>query len=141
MVLEVESGRVLVVRMRPGDKLPEKLLEVLREQGVSAGAIIGIGGLKKAVVGFFSNGRYERVEVQSKGGEILELASLIGNVAVSEGDITLHLHAVIGSRGETVAGHLLEAEVYPTAEIFVLEVKGVLKRLPDPETGLKLLVV
>lgn len=139
MVLELKPGRILAVRLKTGDRIPEDLVEYLKDADLKSGIIIGIGGLKRAVVGFYRKGEYIEEEIVALEGEAVELASLIGNVAVSRGEVTLHLHATLGIRGKVLAGHLIEAEINPTGEVFVLEVKPELKREYEPTTGLRLL--
>jgi hypothetical protein len=63
-------------------------------------------------------------------------------VAVSEGNPTLHIHAVLGkSDGSTVGGHLLAAEVRPTLEVILTQSPSYLRKKKDPETGLALLAI
>jgi predicted DNA-binding protein with PD1-like motif len=48
---------------------------------------------------------------------------------------------VLGRRdGSAVAGHLLEAHVWPTLEVVLVAYSDNLNRQKDPETGLALLV-
>jgi uncharacterized protein len=68
--------------------------------------------------------------------------SLLGDVAVSEGKPTLHIHAVLGrSDGSVVGGHLLEGHVRPTLEVVFVEPPAHLKKCKDPETGLALIAL
>jgi hypothetical protein len=47
------------------------------------------------------------------------------------------VHCVLSRRdGSAVAGHLIEAEVRPTAEVFITDSPGELHRRIDPESGL-----
>lgn len=139
MVLELKLGRILVIRLKIGDRIPEDLIEYLKDANLKSGIIIGIGGLSRAVIGFYRKGEYIEEEIVAHEGEAVELSALLGNVASSKGEITLHLHATVGIRDKVLAGHLIEAEVNPTGEIFVLEVKPELEREYEPTTGLRLL--
>jgi hypothetical protein len=48
---------------------------------------------------------------------------------------------VLGRRtGDTVGGHLMRGEVWPTLEVLVSEVGPELAKEIDPETGLALIV-
>jgi hypothetical protein len=50
------------------------------------------------------------------------------------------LHVVVGlSDGTTRGGHILEAHVWPTLEVIVVESPQHLQRRTDPETGLALI--
>ena len=47
------------------------------------------------------------------------------------------MHCVLSRRdGSAVAGHLIEAEVRPTAEVFITDSPAALHRRIDPESGL-----
>lgn len=70
----------------------------------------------------------------------MEVLSLVGDIAVYEGEPQLHPHVVVGRRdGTTRGGHLLEAHVYPTLEVVLVESPEHLKKKTDEETGLALI--
>jgi uncharacterized protein len=73
--------------------------------------------------------------------EQVEVASLIGNVALGEnGEAALHVHTVLGRRsGDALAGHPLEAELRPTLEIVLTESPVYPRKRHDPESGLALI--
>jgi predicted DNA-binding protein with PD1-like motif len=90
------------------------------------------------VLGYFERERkdYKRIPLQ----EQIEVLSLIGNIALADGKPKLHAHVVIGkSDGSAHGGHLLEAHVWPTLEVIVVESPQHLRRTYDTETGLALL--
>jgi len=121
-----------------GDDVPTELGRFVREQKIEAGALTAIGAFSSAVLGYFDweTKQYKRIPVE----EQVEVLSLIGDVAVSEGKPTLHMHVVLGKRdGSTVGGHLLEARVRPTLEITLTEPPGYLRKRKDPESGLALI--
>ena len=70
----------------------------------------------------------------------LEVASMIGDIALFNGKPAVHVHMVVGlPDGTAKAGHLLEAHVWPTLEVMVtVEANAMRKRL-DPETDLALI--
>ena len=70
----------------------------------------------------------------------MEVLSLIGDIALNEGEPELHAHVVLGRRdGTTRGGHLLEAHVRPTLEAVLIELPDHLKKTTDEETGLALI--
>jgi len=121
-------GRLIFVRVEEGSRLPQAVDEVLAGQGVGFAAIQGIGGLSWARIAVFSpgEGRYYPVDVEAQPGRVLELVSLSGNSVLGpDGSYYTHLHvAVARAPGEVLAGHLIEAEVEPFAEVFILEAAG-----------------
>ena len=72
--------------------------------------------------------------------EQAEVASLIGNVALVDGEPFLHVHAVLGlPNGSARVGHVLEAHVWPTLEVVLTTWTKRVGRERDRETGLELL--
>ena len=73
--------------------------------------------------------------------ERLEVLSLVGDIALKDGEPSLHAHVVVGSRdGSARRGHLLGARVRPTLEKVILtEPPAHLRRRHDPESGLALI--
>lgn len=136
--LEAGPPAIYAVVLASGDEVVRELGSLVREQGIDAGALTAIGAFQKAVLGYFDweTKEYKHIPVD----EQVEVLSLIGDVAVSEGAPTLHMHAVLGKRdGSTVGGHLLEGHVRPTLEITLTEPPGPLRKRKDPETGLALI--
>ena len=77
-----------------------------------------------------------------KGEEVVaSLATVAARESVSAacGKPYLHLHVVLGGTENVYAGHLNEAYVSATAEIFVNVFAGSVGRFYDDETGLNLM--
>lgn len=128
-MLKAQSGANWVVRLQPGEKLPD----ILRELGTPGMVVCGVGMLKDVVIGFWDGKGYREERI----AEPVELLSLQGNIGEGPEGLVVHLHVVVGKEGgEAVGGHLLAASVHNTAEILVVGVPGVrLLRRPEP-TGL-----
>jgi len=128
-MLKAQSGANWVVRLQPGEKLPD----ILRELGIPGMVVCGVGMLKDVVIGFWDGKGYREERI----AEPVELLSLQGNIGEGPEGLVVHLHVVVGKEGgEAVGGHLLAASVHNTAEILVVGVPGVrLLRRPEP-TGL-----
>jgi Plants and Prokaryotes Conserved (PCC) domain len=72
--------------------------------------------------------------------EQVELLSLIGDVAVKDGEPQVHAHAVVGKRDGTAhGGHLLQARVRPTCELVLTESPAHLRKEFDPVAGIALI--
>ena len=64
----------------------------------------------------------------------------VESVALDKDEPKVHAHVVIGlSDGEARGGHLLEAHVWPTLEVILVESPRHLRKRHDPETGLALI--
>lgn len=139
-VRRIKDGpeRIYAVVFATGEGPLAGLLEIARDRELSASSVSAIGAFERAVLGFFDFTRkdYHRIPVP----EQTEVVALLGNIALADGEPSLHLHAVLGRHdGQAVAGHLLEARVRPTLEVVVTESPGHLRRRRDPQTGLALL--
>jgi predicted DNA-binding protein with PD1-like motif len=70
----------------------------------------------------------------------VEVLSMIGDIALYNGKPVVHAHMVMGKHdGSTVGGHLWEAHVNPTLEVFVNVDPVALRKTPDAESGMKLI--
>jgi predicted DNA-binding protein with PD1-like motif len=76
------------------------------------------------------------------GQQETKLLSLIGDVALKDGEPKVHAHVVVGrADGSTRGGHLMEAHVRPTLEVILTESPAHLHKQFDPENGLALIRV
>lgn len=133
------DGYNFSVRLQKGELLAESLLKLAKEKDIKGGWMVGLGGLSWAELGFYDlpSKSYQWTKLE----EPLELTSLTGNIAWLEGEPVLHLHANVSDKSMNVkGGHLKEAEIGATAEIFIHRwLDGSLKRQQDPKIGLNLL--
>ncbi len=93
-----------------------------------------------ATLGFFDveSKEYKEIPVE----EQVEVLSLVGDVALHEGEPKLHVHAVVGkSDGTTRGDHLFGAHVQPTLEVVLVESPEHLWRETNEETSIPLLTV
>ena len=82
---------------------------------------------------------YRRIPIR----EQVEAVSLTGNIVLTkDGEYRLHAHVVVGKDdGRAYAGHLLEAHIWPTLELVLIESPGYLRRRIDLETDLPLIAI
>jgi predicted DNA-binding protein with PD1-like motif len=79
---------------------------------------------------------YKKIPVEGQ----LEVASMIGDIALFNGKPVVHTHMVVGlPDGTARAGHVLEAHVWPTLEVMVTVESNAMRKSVDPETGLALI--
>lgn len=121
-----------------GDDPVASIQSFAREHELSAASMTAIGALERATVGWFDweRKRYEEIHID----EQVEVLSLIGDVALADGEPALHAHVVLGKRDGTAhGGHLMSASVRPTMEIVITESPAHLRKRHDPESGLALI--
>ena len=140
LIYEEQGEKTFALVFDPGDEVIEELTNFAKENDLSAARFTAIGAFSDATLGYFDMEKkeYEKIPVD----EQVEVLSLVGDVALFEGEPKLHVHAVLGrSDGTTRGGHLLGAHVQPTLEVVIVESPEHLRRETDEETGLPLLAV
>jgi uncharacterized protein len=121
-----------------GDEVAGGLLSFAKENKLSASHFTAIGAFERVTLGFFERERndYKRISID----EQVEVLSLVGDIALDGDEPKVHAHAVVGKRDGTAhGGHLLEARVWPTLEVILVESPRHLRRELDKETGLALI--
>jgi predicted DNA-binding protein with PD1-like motif len=131
---EVSQGRRFMIRVLPGTKLVDELLQFARMVNLHHGAIVSaVGSVRNVEFSDIQAGAHlpitePRMPVHRVEGP-LDLLGLEGNLVPDEtGHVDAHLHIFAAkSSGEAIGGHLREAEVFATCEIILGEyiVEGV----------------
>lgn len=141
LLTDHHGTRTFAVALASGEPLMESITRFAAEHGLAASEFTAIGAFASAKLALFDPDKrgYEEIPVD----EQVELASLNGRITRpegGEGDPHLHVHCVV-SRGDgsTIGGHLLEAEIRPTAEVFITDSPTELHRRTDPASGLPVL--
>ena len=130
-------GDCLAVRIDRSEEIVSSLRGVCSRENIRFASVTGIGAAGHTVVGLYHVAEKKFVS-NTFDGE-LEMTSLTGSVTEKDGKPYLHLHASFaGPDGKAVGGHLVEAVVSGTAEIFLRAVPGAMDRRTDPVTGLNL---
>ena len=132
--------RSFVVVMDKGDEATEELRRFARDQGVTAAGLTAVGGCRAATLGYFDS---EIMSARNRTFEgQMEVLSLIGDIALKDGEPAVHAHVVLGRPDfTTLGGHLQQLTVFPTLEIIVTETPGHLAKRIDPQTGQALIEV
>ena len=137
--LPTESERTFALVFDKGDDPVTGLAAFARDERLTAARFTGIGAFSELVVGYFDRERkdYARIAID----EQVEVLSLTGDVAVDEREEPqVHAHVVVGKAdGSAHGGHLLEARVWPTLEIVLVQSPAALRKRVDAETGLALI--
>lgn len=130
-----ETTHVLV--FQTGDEVVSTLEAFAREHEITAARFTAIGAFSEAKLGYFDWERKEYEEIPL--AEQVEVLTLAGDIALKDGEPSVHAHVVLGKRDATAhGGHLLEARVRPTLELVLVESPAHLRKEHDPESGLAL---
>ena len=140
---EGRIGRVFVIRLEDGDVVPYCIERFARENGISVGHAIlvgGVGGGDVVVGPRRSNERPPEPMLLPVDGAH-EVAG-VGVLAPGEdGKPVLHIHAALGRAGRTMTGCLRPGvSTWLVGEVILYEILGTdVKRLRDEQSGFELL--
>jgi hypothetical protein len=135
---DTTAQRTFILVGDAGDDAVEAITTFARQQQISAGQITAVGAFAHATVGWFDRDAkdYRRIQID----EQCEVLSLLGDIALSDNEHAVHVHAVLGlSTGHVRGGHLLAGEVWPTLEVIVRDSPATLRKTYLPEIGLALI--
>lgn len=133
---KLDNGTVLI--FETGDEVVSTLTAFARKHHIAAGHFTAIGAFSDAGLGYFD--LHTKDYLKNPVNEQVEVVSLIGDIALDNGEPKVHAHVVVGKKnGAALGGHLLEAHVRPTLELVLHDSGEELKRKFDPESGLALI--
>ncbi|MCI0504338.1 DUF296 domain-containing protein [Candidatus Micrarchaeota archaeon] len=132
------KGEMLAIRLDEGDEIAGCLRIVCAKEGIRSAYFSGIGACREAEISHYDTKMNAYHNKKLDG--MLEILSLIGNVTDSgQGEPLVHAHIVLGLCDFSVSGgHLVSAEINPTAEIS-MHVRDIrIGRTRDNRSGLNI---
>ena len=136
LIAENPSGeRTYAVIFAKGDEIMSGLTEFAVREKLVAGHFTAIGALESARFGWFDRAQnaYRDIPFDHQ----VEMISLIGDVGLVNGAPQIHAHGAVGfPDGQVHGGHMLEAVVWPTLELFFTAYRTPLIKAHDAETNL-----
>jgi uncharacterized protein len=137
-LLDATGARTWALIFDKGDEPVAGLTAFAKAQKLGAAHFTAIGAFSDVTLGYFDRAKRDYKKIPLR--EQLEVLSLIGDVALDTSEPKVHAHVVVGrADGEARGGHLLEAHVWPTLEVVLVESPRHLRKRHDPETGLALI--
>jgi predicted DNA-binding protein with PD1-like motif len=142
---EGSLGRVFVLRLENGDRLPECIERFAAEKNIKSAycALVGAIGSGSIVVGPVDEAMIPPQVMQADINGAHESVGF-GLLAPDAGGAPqLHMHAAFGRGGSAKAGCIRPGiDVWTTGEFLIIELLGMpLARRRDPATGFELLAV
>jgi uncharacterized protein len=137
-ILGGSPERTLILVFETGEEVVSTLLNFAKTNGLAASHFTAIGAFRDVTLGYFDweNKHYRRIFIN----EQVEVLSLIGDIALEDGEPKAHAHVVVGkSDGSAHGGHLLEGHVRPTLELILVESPAHLRKTYDPDSRLALI--
>ena len=127
-----------LIRIKRNEKIIESIKKFCSNLNINSAQISGIGACNYAKIGayLFSEEKYLSNEYTGD----YEILSLSGNVSKINEEYYPHIHILLGDKeNKTIGGHLFEANVSATCEIFFETFTKEITRNKDVETGLNLI--
>jgi len=122
------------------DEVKSGLIEFAKANQLGGAHFSAIGGFRYVQLGYFDWQKKDYVPIVVD--DQVEVLSLIGDLALQQGEPALHAHVVVGTAdGTTRGGHLLKAYVRPTLEVILSESPRHLRRQFDESSGLALIKI
>lgn len=137
MRIAEDNDRTLV-RFEVGERLPDALVELARQRGWGAAEVTGLGAVRAVTLAYYDLASRTYINHPVEG--IVELVSLVGNLALLNGAPIWHMHCCVADRhGSLKGGHLVTLEVAVTVECWIQRSDVAVTRRYDDHTGLSLL--
>jgi predicted DNA-binding protein with PD1-like motif len=121
-----------------GDEVMSGLTDFARQNKVTSGSFTAIGAFSHATLAWFDDGRkeFKLIPIEQQ----VELISMVGDIALANEQPAVHTHVAVASSDGTVrGGHVINAFVFPTLELFMTVYPTPLHKESDEATGLKLI--
>lgn len=126
-----------LIACHTGQEVMKGLNAFARRHALTAGHLTGIGAISDAEIGYFDPHQNSYLRTHEAGQA--ELLSLIGNLALFDGEPFFHVHFSLGRRdGSARGGHLFSMTVRPTVELILTAYSKPVERSIDRATGLPL---
>lgn len=138
MKIILNENRKYILRFLRGEDVIAELKRFSEERKIGAAFFYGIGAAREVILSRYNleKKKYEDSELR----EMLEIATISGNVSTRSGEIVIHAHGVFGDKEKRArAGHVKRCVVSATCELFLEAFSGEIKRVFDDKSGLNLL--
>jgi len=135
-----ENGAVkqYAIVLSKNDEVMSGLTDFAKQNKVTSASFSAIGAFSHATLAWFDDSRKEFKLVPIN--EQVELVSMIGDIALVNDKPAVHTHVSVASSDGTVrGGHVINAYVFPTLELFMTVYPTPLHKEKDGATGLQLI--
>ena len=131
------SSKKYLIRLLKGEEIVASIKKFCEELNIKNAEISAIGSVESPTLAHYRVDTKKYKEKTLKG--IFELTSLIGSVAISEGEPLVHVHVTISDdEMRAFGGHLVKGVVSATVEVFLESFESKYTKSHDKEIGLKL---
>ena len=125
-----------LIRLEIGESVNDSIGRFCRAQKIKNAWFACIGSIRNPQLYHYGADTKEYTKSTLKGA--FEVTSLIGNVALFEGELLVHSHVNLSDQSmRAFGGHLIEAKVAAMLEIFLDDLGADIAKSEDAATGLK----
>ena len=139
LLSEHDQKREIQLVFEPHAAIMTTLSDFILANGFKAAAFTALGAATDAVIGYYDPPArdYRRTSLRQQ----MEIVSLIGDAAPTNGGAGLHAHIGLGFADGTMhGGHLFESHAFPTLEMFLVASPTEMLRRHDDALNADLLV-
>lgn len=133
-----EMNNGFYLRIDQGEEIVKSIKNCCSTYNIRSGMISGLGSVTEAQLGLYDIEKNEYLKKEYK--ELLEIASMNGNISTMNGQPYLHIHAVLSDKDcKTYGGHFARGIVGATCEVVIIPFENDADRIFSDEIGLNLL--
>lgn len=135
---QARDNDTYIIRVDVGEEVNAVLVDFCIKEGINNAAFSGLGAVSSLSCGYYSLA--EKKYHFRKYDEMLEIASLTGNIALKEGKPFIHMHGVFtDTSNNAFGGHVERMTAGIVVEIILHRLGSSITREYDENTGLALL--
>ena len=130
-------NHTIVARIDKGEEILTKMMEIAEKEKIQLANVNALGAVNYFKVGLFDTKEKKYYSNEYTGDH--EIVSFTGSINTMDQKQYSHIHMSAADRsGRVVGGHLNEAIVSATCEMFIEIIEGTVDRKKDEEIGLNL---
>jgi len=124
------------LRLELGDDIHEQVQGFCKQNSINNAAVQGIGSVDSPTLAHYSIKTKQFTDKQLDG--ILEVTSLLGNVALVDGEPFAHIHVTVSDQEMVArAGHLVQGKCSATLELIITAYPSHHWKTDNEDIGLK----
>lgn len=134
----VKTDNRYIIRLALGENFSEQLLKLCEKEEINTAFFYGLGATLSSELAYYNlrTNKYQNKQFD----KTLEIVSLTGNITTVDKKPFIHAHIVLSDENyNCFGGHLKDAMIGGTCEIYLTKEELKLSRKDDTQTGLKLI--
>jgi predicted DNA-binding protein with PD1-like motif len=132
------SHSPFILSLKEGNNLFQGIIHYATSINLLSATFTGIGALSDITMGFYHRDTQQHTKRLFTG--TYEIASLSGNITLTDDSWFVHIHAAIGNdQFQIFGGHLIDARASASTEISIIPLNYSVKRKKHPELDIKVI--